>query len=150
MSHVFVGQEAVSEEMRRGMPEDSGIVLPPPAFTALGAEFLEYAPGGMLKATFLADPAFANPMGIYLGAAIGAGLDVLFGSMAYMETRQPCTTVTMETSFVRPIYADGNRYRCEVNLRAKTKRFVFLEGKAFNFENKLCTTATSTMLILGA
>lgn len=149
MGHVFSGHDAVSAEMRRGIPLDSGIQIPPPAFETLGAQFLEYAPGGILTATFVADPAFANPVGVYLGAAISAGLDVLFGSMAYMETRKACTTVTLETSFVRPIFADGNRYRCEVNIRAKTKRFVFLEGKAFNHENKLCSTATTTMLILG-
>lgn len=149
MSHVYSGHDAVSAALQQEIPQDSGMLIPPPAFETLGAEFIEYAPGGVLKATFVADRALSNPVGVYLGAAIGAGLDVLFGSMAYMETRRPCTTVTLETTFVRPIFADGQRYRCEVNVRAKTKRFVFLEGKAFNYENRLSATATTTMLILG-
>ena len=148
MGAIFDTPEAVLGEMCRDLPEGSGVTLPPAAFAALGAEFTEYVPGTRLKASFHADPAFANPLGVYLGAAIGAGLDVLFGSMAYMETRLPCTTVTMETTFVRPIIADGARYHGEVSLRAKTKRFVFLEGKAFNHEGKLCATATSTMVII--
>lgn len=148
MSHVMHGHEAISQEMGREIPPGAGIRIPPPAFSTLGAEFTEYAPGGALKATFHADPAFANPLGTYLGAAIGAAMDVIFGSMAYLETRQPCTTVTMETTFVRPIIADGGRYLCEVNLRAVTRRFVFLEGKAYSQTGKLAMTATSTMLRL--
>jgi uncharacterized protein (TIGR00369 family) len=148
MSHLFEGHEAVAAELRRILPADSGVEIPPAAFETLGAEFIEYAPGGKLSATFAANPAFANPMGVFLGAAVSAALDVLFGSLAFLESRQACTTVTLETTFVRPIFADGNRFRCEVNLRAKTKRFIFLEGRAFNYENKLAATATSTMVIL--
>jgi len=115
----------------------------------MGAEFLEYAPGGCLKASFPASTAFANPVGVFLGAATGAAMDVLFGSLAYLETRVPCTTVTMETTFIRPILADGRSFRCEVSVRAKTKRFVFLEGRAFGPENKLAMTSTTTMVLMG-
>lgn len=148
MSQIIHGPEAIAAHMRRNLPKDAPVQLPPPAFNTFGAEFTEYAPGGVLKATFLANPSLANPVGVVLGAAVGAAVDILFGSFAYMETGVPCTTVTMETTFVRPIIADGGRYRCEVSLRAKTKRFMFLEGRAFTQDHRLAMTSTTTMLLL--
>lgn len=148
MHEVFCGPEAIVAEMKRALPVDSDILIPPPAFAHMGAEFQEYTRGGALRASFPASHAFANPMGVYLGAATGAAIDVLFGALAFLETGAACTTISMESSFIRPIFADGRRYVAEVRVVQRTKRLVFLEGLARNPEGKTAVTAKTTMMIL--
>jgi len=145
---MYSGHEAIDALIRSRLPEDAQLILPPPAFEAFRFQMEEYAPGEYLRGSFETLPGFANPSGVFLGGATTAAIDIALGSLAFLEARAPCTSVTMESSFIRPLFPDGRRCAIEARIREKTRSFLFLEGSARNPEGKLAVTVTSTMAIL--
>ena len=122
--------------------------VPSPVFRALGMRYVDYRTGKNLVCAVPAQTRFANPLGMMQGGIITAAFDAAFGSLSHLLARRPCETITMTASFVEPIpAAEGGELAVEVWIRAKSRRLLFLEGRALNLEGKTVATASSSMSV---
>jgi len=133
------------DELRQYVPEDAKIELPPPIMAELDMRFIKYEAQKYLVCAFPAQRRFGNPMLVFQGGMAGAAFDVVFGAFAMLLTKKPCTTVTMETNFIRPLFAGGNDFTVDVRMRAVHSNFIFLEGYGKDHNAKLFATASCTM-----
>lgn len=137
--------EAILDELRRVLPEDPPLALPPAIFGELGVRFTAHAPGRTLTAAFPAQTRFANPAGFVQGGILMAAFDIVFGTLAFLEAQRACTTITTESSFLRPLVADGRDFQVRVRLKAKTRTVLFLDGRVRGPDGKTIATAATTM-----
>jgi len=137
--------EELMAQLREYVPEGAKIELPPLVMNELDMRFIKYEPQKYMVCAFPAQRRFANPMHVYQGGVVGAAFDVVFGAFAMLLTKKPCTTVTMETAFMRPLYASGEDFTIDVRMRAVHKNFIFLEGYGKDPNAKLFATASTTM-----
>jgi acyl-coenzyme A thioesterase PaaI-like protein len=148
MSEVLEGHEDILTALRDLMPEDLLDHVPPQIFEELGVAFTVYKNKHYLAATFPAQQRFANPMGAFQGGIVDGALDVLYGSLAFFITGgRPAVTLTMESSFHRPIPANGQPFTAEVRLRAAHGRTIFLEGAVKGPDGKTAVTSATTLVI---
>lgn len=138
----------IFETLRQYLPEGLSLAIPPPVFLELGGRFTEYGESKTLKAVYPALQKFTNPMGSVQGGVVGAALDANYGSLAFIATRIPHVTVTMDTTFIRPILADNRDYIVEVRIRAQTRTLLFMDGEVYTQDGKLAATSTTTMAAL--
>lgn len=149
MSDIVEGHDAILQALRDVAPEAMLERVPPKIFHELGVEFVTYRKKALLTATFPADERFANPMGTYQGGVLGGALDIVYGSLALLVTKgKPTVTLTLETSFHRPIAAEGRPFTVEARLRAAHGTTVFLEGSVKGPDGKVAATSATTMAIV--
>jgi uncharacterized protein (TIGR00369 family) len=142
---VADAHEEILETLRRILPDDPPLAVPPAIFVEFGARMLEYAPGRALVCAFPSQAKFANPAGFVQGGILMAAFDIAFGTLAFLEARRACSTITMEASFLRPVAADGRDYQVRVRLKAKTRTVLFLDGRVRGPDGKTIATAGTTM-----
>lgn len=83
------------------------------------------------------------------GGIISAAFDNAFGPLCWMANRNSRgAMVDMSCSYHRPIF-EGDELRIKAKVVAKGKRKVYMQGEAFNGENKLVATSAATYLIFG-
>jgi uncharacterized protein (TIGR00369 family) len=121
--------------------------LPPPAFKRMQGRIVDYVEGELMICAFPALAEYANPAGLVQGGFIGAAIDNTFGPLSLLVTRRPCSTLNLNTTFVRPITAGDGDMTVEARVRALTRALVFLEAKVADQDGRTAVTATSTMLV---
>lgn len=90
-----------------------------------------------------------NPGLSMQGGIISAAFDNAFGPLCWMASwTSQSAMVDMNSSYHRPIF-EGDELRIEARVVAKGKRKVYMQGEAFNRENKLVATSAATYMILG-
>lgn len=141
----MTAHEDIIERLRALAPEAVRAQLPPAIFAEMGLRLAEYKEGRGLTCGFPAQARFANPWGLYQGGALMAAFDIAFGCLATLELHTACTTLSMESAFVRPLPADGAEFLVQVRLRAKTKSVLFMEGKARGAGGRTVATATTAV-----
>src|SRR5690606_33374532 len=77
-----------------------------------------------------------------------AAFDIAFSALALLEANRMVSTVTVESSFVRPVTADGRLFEVHARIKAKTRSVVFLDGRASTTEGKTAATAGATMAVI--
>lgn len=137
--------EAVLETLRRILPGDPPLRVPPDIFTEFGVRVTAHTPGRSLACAFPAQARFANPAGFLQGGILVAAFDIAFGTLAFLEAGRACATITVESSFLRPLAADGREFQVRVRLTAKTRTVLFLDGRARGPNGKTIATAGTTM-----
>ena len=139
--------QRIISELRTLTPEGMDLTIPPPIFEELRPHFVQYVPHRLLKMVVPAQQQFANPSGNLQGGILTAAFDAAFGVLAFLSSTRPATTVTLETSYIGPVAADGEEVTIEVLLRARTRSMVFLDGTAHTNEGQLAATAKATFSI---
>ena len=119
--------------------------MPPPVMEHLEMLFTAYEPGASLRAAFPSRHPFANSAGIVQGGILCAALDCIYGSLAVLEARAPCVTLTLNCTYVRPVPADDEPYVVEVRLGQVEGRVIHLEGVVIDQAGAVAVTSTSTM-----
>ena len=132
----------------KSMAEYGKMEMPPRITEELRPRFLDHVPNKALICVFPAQPRFANPMGLLQGGILASAFDFVFGAMAFLTAARPCTSVTMNLTFIRPLPADDKEFTIDVRLRALTRNMIFLEGKALDAGEKTVATAMMTMQVL--
>ena len=124
------------------------VTLPPRCHEYLEGEFVEYVEGQSITMKFPIYEKYNNPAGVILGGFMPLFFDATMGPLSYLLAQRPVTTLDINTTFLRPIMASQKYVTVSASLVNLSKSYLFLEGKAFNPENKLVATSTSRLKIL--
>lgn len=123
--------------------------IPPPSFRHLEGRVIEYLPGVAIQCIFPVPVHYANPAGLVPGGMLTAMFDTCFSPLALLVTHRGCSSLNINTTFLRPVKADAGEVTVEARVRATTRSLLFLEGRVTNQEGRTAATATSTLLIQG-
>lgn len=122
----------------------------PPICATLGFRFLEFKEGRAVMELEPGEHQY-NPIGTVHGGVIVALLDSVAGSAVH--TTLPAgvgyTTVSLNTSFLRPVRADTGALRAEGVLLRAGRSVALAEAKLVDADGSLYGHATSNCLILG-
>lgn len=124
------------------------IQLPPPSQLELQIEYLEVNPGKSLKGKVLFQKRFTNPIKTYQGGFLGAALDDHFGPLSYITAERPCTTLSLNVTFLRPFLEKMAYCLIEAEVLQKTKSFIFMRAVVLSPEGDLLAHAESHVAIL--
>lgn len=135
-------------EKTRRMVAEFGVEIPPKVFVEMGAEITDYVRNQSMTVSMPAPERYAGPTGMLQGGIIAAAFDNAFGPFAYLTAKRPCVTTDLHITYLRPIKTGSGKITVEVTLRAKTRRFVFMDGVVYNGAGKPAAKAAMTVAIL--
>ncbi len=139
----------ILKNMASAVADAEGLEIPPKCFVDMGAEFVDHEPGKSLRVRFPVYERYAGPTGFMQGGILTAAFDNAYGPFSYLTARAPCASITIDTHFLRPVQADGTEVvEVEVNLRARTRSLLFIEGECYNSRGKVVAASTTTMAIV--
>lgn len=122
--------------------------LPPPSNKTLGTVYTEIDFGKKLAAEIKHDHAFTNPLGMYQGGFLCAGLDDVYGPLSYMAAKKPVVTLDMNTSFVRPFGPKDVLAVFSAEVVSISKSVMLMRAEVRTQTGKLIATSTNTSMIL--
>lgn len=141
-------RETLLAEIRDLLGGDSRTELPPKIFKEMDGRFHGYEEGESIQISYHLKDEWTGPSGMIQGGILAAAFDNTYGPFSYLTARSFTTTVSFTTAFMRPIFAREQRVLTEARLVEMTKRFLFLEGRAFNPAGKLVATNQAQMMIV--
>jgi acyl-coenzyme A thioesterase PaaI-like protein len=124
------------------------IQLPPPSQLELQIEYLEVAPGKKIKGKVLFQKRFTNPIKTYQGGMLTAAMDDHFGPLSYITAERPCTTLSLNTTFIKPFTEKMGHCIIEAEVLQKTKSFIFMRATVYSPEGELLAHGDSHVAIL--
>lgn len=119
----------------------------PNCFQTMQAEVIDYELSESLTIAFPVLDAYLNPNRSMQGGFIVAAFDNVFGPLSNMVSQKPTTTINLETSFQRPIFA-GDQLKITARVCHRGRTAVHMAGEAYNQAGKLIATASTNYLIL--
>lgn len=140
--------EQIIGEIKKLIGPDTRVMMPPKVFRDMQGRFLAYDAGKSLRAAYPVLERYEGPTGIMQGGIIIAAFDSVYGAFSYLLTSCFCATLSLNTSFVRPITRRDGEIIIEVGVIDHTKQFLLMEGKAFNPQGKLLARCTSQCFIV--
>jgi len=120
--------------------------FPPPCFTSMQGEFLEYESRKKLKVSFPVLGESLNPQGKMQGGFLTAAFDNVFGPLSYLAARNPCITLDIHTQFFRGLDA-GDTLTITAEVVARGQGSISMTAEAYNSVNKLVASSTTNLLI---
>ncbi len=122
--------------------------LPPPSQVELQVEYLEVIPSQKMVAKVPFQKRFTNPIYTYQGGFLSAALDDVFGPLAYVSAERPCTTLSLNTTFLRAFTEKMGHVIVTATILNKTKNFIFMRGEVTSSEGVLIAHAESHVAFL--
>jgi uncharacterized protein (TIGR00369 family) len=117
----------------------------PPCSETLGLDVTHIDQARQLvRATFTASPAFANPSGAIQGGFVAAMLDETMSICAIVASgvTMNAPTLEMKVSFLKPLFAGAAV--CEARILKWGRSICFIEGELYNPEGELVAKASAT------
>jgi uncharacterized protein (TIGR00369 family) len=106
------------------------------------------------RVVFEAEPSalFYNPLGTVHGGWISGLLDSAMGCAVHslLKPGQAYTTVDMTINFVRPVFANTGRLKCEGKIIHPGNRIATSEGRVWDQNGKLVAHGSETCFIMAA
>jgi acyl-coenzyme A thioesterase PaaI-like protein len=138
------------KNMKADLKTQTGIdfQLPPPSQTELSLEYLEIVPGKKMVAKLPFQKRFTNPIFTYQGGMLAAGMDDVFGPLSYITAERPCTTLSLNTTFLKAFTEKMGHVLIEATVLQKTKSFIFMRADVRSPEGDLIAHAESHVAIL--
>jgi acyl-coenzyme A thioesterase PaaI-like protein len=133
------------EQFKEGAGRD--MPFPPPCFTSMQGEFLEYESRKSLKVSFPVLSDSLNPQGKMQGGFLTAAFDNVFGPLSYLAARAPCITLDIHTQFFRGLEV-GDIVTILAEIVARGTGSIFMKAEASNSAGKLVATSTTNLLIV--
>ena len=121
--------------------------FPPPCFTSMHGEFLDYQSRNSLKVSFPVTRESLNPQAKMQGGFIAAAFDNVFGPLSYLAARGPCTTLDIHTQFIRSI-DEGDKLVITARVVARGPSTIYMTADAVNSTSKLIATSNTNLLIV--
>ena len=122
--------------------------LQPPIGQTLGFALVEVSEG---RAVFAATPGenVYNPIGSVHGGYAATLLDSACGCAVHslLSPTQGYTTLELKVAYHRALTHETGRVRAEGTVLSFGKRVAFAEAKLLDEQNRLCASATSTLLV---
>ncbi len=125
-----------------------GAPFPPPCFTSMGGQFLDYDSRKSLKVSFPVTSESLNPESAMQGGFITAAFDNVFGPLSYLAARNPCRTLDIHTQFIRGI-REGDTLVVRALVIARGTNTIHMTAEATNSAQKLIATSSTNLLIVG-
>lgn len=122
--------------------------LPPPSQIELQLEYTEIIPGEKIAAKLPFQKRFTNPIYTYQGGFLVAGIDDIFGPLSYMTAGRPCTTLSLNTTFLKAFTEKLQYVTIEGFVLQKTKNFIFMRAEVKSPTGELIAHAESHVAIL--
>ncbi len=144
-----MNNEEITAALRALLPEGLEAELPPPVIVELGLYFTDYLPGTAMTARCPAARKTTGPFGIVQGGILGVALDAVYGTLAYLEMKQPCVSISMDLNFVRPLPGDGQEFEIRTGVQETTRNFILMDGRITNQAGKTIARSTTTMKLMG-
>ena len=104
------------------------IQLPPASMLELQIEYLEAIPGKLIKGKVPFQKRFSNPIRTYQGGFLSAAMDDHFGPLSYITAERPCTTLSLNVTFLKPFTEKMGFCVIEAEVLQKTKSFIFMRA----------------------
>lgn len=142
------GDDIITQKLQSLVPAPMRPRIPPPVIVELQGRMQHYAAGETLTAFFPPQPRFTNVAGGVQGGILTAGLDAVMGCLAFLECGAPCTSLTIESSFVRAVRPEDGDFKIRAYFLARTKSLAFLRGEVLGPNDEICVTSAMTMMIL--
>lgn len=120
--------------------------FPPPCFTTMRGEFIDYESRKSIKVSFPVTKESLNPQSKMQGGFIAAAFDNAFGPLSYLATRGPCTTLDIHTQFIRGI-DEGDTLLITADVIARGPNSIHMSAVAVNSSDKLIATSSTNLLI---
>jgi uncharacterized protein (TIGR00369 family) len=120
--------------------------LMPNCFRSMNGEFLDYRSRSLIRARFPVKEEMLNPMRRMQGGFITAAFDNVFGPLSYAAARTLCSTVDIQTHFLRGVEANDT-LTIEARVVTRSATIMHLSAEAFNAKGKLVATSTTNMII---
>jgi len=120
--------------------------LMPNCFRTMKGEFLDYRSREMLKVRFPVQEEMLNPVLRMQGGFITAAFDNVFGPLSYVAARGLCSTIDIQTQFLRGIEA-GDFLTIEGRVVTRGSVTMHLTADGFNGKGKLVATCAANMII---
>lgn len=135
---------------KKKVKEETGadLQLPPPSAIELGLEYLEIIPGKKMVARLPFQKRFTNPVGTFQGGILAAGMDDVFGPLAYVSSQRPCLTLSLNTTFLKAFTEKMNECRIEVNILQQTKSFIFMHAQVTSPTGEIIAHAESHVMVM--
>lgn len=145
--------EAWLENLKRykaRLKEETGkdFLFPPPTTDLLKIEYLEIVPGKKMVAKVPFQDQFRNPIGTFQGGLLGAAIDEVFGPLSYVSAERPCTTLSLNLTFLKAFPAKYPHAILEAQVISQTKSLIFMKGEGRTPEGDLLFHAESHVMIL--
>jgi len=121
--------------------------FPPPCFTSMKGEFLEYESRKSLKVSFPVTEGSLNPQAKMQGGFLTAGFDNVFGPLSYLAARTPCITLDIHTQYFRGL-EQGEIVTIAAEVVARSPATISMRAEAFNTGGKLVATSSTNLLIV--
>lgn len=119
----------------------------PNCFKFMQGKVIDYTAEESLTVSFPVQEEYLNPAGSMQGGFITAAFDNVFGPLSGLVSKGPTTTINLETSYQRPIFA-GDELIVTAAIRSKGRTLIHMVAEAFNGAGKLVATASSNYIVL--
>ncbi|MCG9875591.1 MAG: PaaI family thioesterase [Leptospiraceae bacterium] len=135
-------------EMKENMKSSPiPVRIPPPSFTTMKAEMVEYVKNKSLIVSFPVEDYQTNPAGYMQGGFIAAAFDNVYGPLSYMIAKRPTTTIDMNIQYIRAVNIN-QRVSIEAKLIAKGFTTLHMSAEMIGENGKLLATSTTNLLVL--
>lgn len=123
--------------LKKKIPEDAGIVIPPRIFEDMEGELVEYVDGLSLTVRFPVKERYQNPYGFVQGGIVVAAVDNTIGPLSFLLAT-PSVTSQLNATFIRPIGPEQKYLLVKATVIEKTKKNIHLQADVVNESGKLC------------
>lgn len=124
------------------------IQLPPASMLELQIEYLEAIPNKKIRGKVPFQKRFTNPIKTYQGGILSAAIDDHFGPLSYITAERPCTTLSLNVTFLKPFTEKMGHCFIEAEVLQKTKSFIFMRATVTSPEGDLLAHGESHVAIL--
>ncbi len=128
----------VHDEWLKGLKAFPGnLTLPPPSLLELQMEYMEIIPAQKLVAKLPFQKRFTNPVGVFQGGFLAAGIDDVLGPLSYMTSSGPCLTLSLNITYLRPFTEKMGHCLIQGEVLKVTKNFIFMRVEVRSPEGEL-------------
>jgi len=124
------------------------VQLPPLSQLELQIEYLEVFPGKKIKGKIPFQKRFSNPIKTFQGGFLTAAMDDHFGPLSYITAERPCTTLSLNSTFLKPFTEKMGHCIIEAEVLQKTKSFIFMRAVVLSPDGEMLAHGESHVSIL--
>jgi uncharacterized protein (TIGR00369 family) len=147
MSQPRLEGQAILDRLAAGVPDEIRKRLPPPCLLDMRAEPVEYIDGERLVMRFPVLERYQNPFGYMQGGFVLAALDNTLGPFSFLIA-PPSVTQQITINYVRPVTPDQAHLTCIATVLERTRRTLYLTGRAMGDDGRLFAIAQATCQIV--
>lgn len=132
----------------------AGLQIPPPAFTSMDAEVLDYRPGepetnlgAVLVVRVPNAPRWQNPMGLMQGGALGMAVDNAVGPLSYLVA-PPSSTTQLALTYLAPVTPDLEAITVEATFVHRSGRQLVFDAEVRGPDGAVLTVARATCQVV--